>query len=185
MGREIRRVIPNWQHPTQKCDHSPWAGGCNQAKRNGGQCFHPLYDEDFETVAVEWLKALMAWEDGSDTDRATAEAEEGERKFYWEWDGGPPDREYYRPRWREEDATWFQIYETVSEGTPVTPPFATKKELVDYLVTNGDYWDQQRGEGGWTQENAAAFVEREWAPSMVAHVAPDHVETRTPRDGGF
>lgn len=51
--------------------------------------------------------------------------------------GGPPQRACYCP-WKPEDATWLQVWETVSEGTPVTPPFATRQELVDYLVQHGD-----------------------------------------------
>jgi hypothetical protein len=31
----------------------------------------------------------------------------------------PPDHP------RDKEATWFQAWKTVTEGTPVTPPFAT------------------------------------------------------------
>lgn len=34
------------------------------------------------------------------------------------------------------------LYETVSEGTPVTPVFATAAELIDHLATVGQDWDQ-------------------------------------------
>jgi hypothetical protein len=34
------------------------------------------------------------------------------------------------------------LYETVSEGTPVTPVFATAAELVEHLVQVGEDWDQ-------------------------------------------
>ena len=54
------------------------------------------------------------------------------------------------------------MYETVSEGTPVTPKFATKEELVEYLVTRGTFYD-----GPWKRKVAEAFVKEEWAPSMV------------------
>ena len=66
------------------------------------------------------------------------------------------------------------MYETVSEGTPVTPPFATKEELVEYLIEHGDFWDQKRRKEGntimpcdpWTREQAETFVnDTEWAPS--------------------
>jgi nuclear transport factor 2 (NTF2) superfamily protein len=93
---------------------------------------------------------------------------------YWEYEGNPPDCRYCRP-WKDEEATWFQVWETVSEGTPVTPPFATKEELIQYLADNGDFWDQRRAaEGthrchptGWGYENAKKFVEEEWAPSAI------------------
>lgn len=178
MGREIRRVVANWEHPKQQCRHSPWAGGCDEAKRNGGQCYHPSYDRDFQAAAQEWRDGLATWE-GSE--RAKLFADEGKDYEFWEWEGGPPDREYYRPAWKPEEMTWFQVYETVSEGTPVTPPFATQEELIDYLVTNGDFWDQQRGDGGWSRENAETFVGRGFAMSMTVNAATG--EIKSPRDG--
>lgn len=180
MGREIRRVIPNWEHPRQNCEHTPWMGGCDEAKANGGRCLQPLIDHDYESAADEWLVENAAWENGSDTDRAEFETSQVGRRYYWEWNGAPPERKYYRPAWTPEEATWFQVYETVSEGTPVTPPFATKAEIVDYLVANGDYWDQHRGDGGWARPNAEAFVESEWAVSMTFNSATG--ELKTPRD---
>lgn len=156
MGREIRMVPPNWEHPKTECKHSPWRGGCDEAKLNGGKCAKPLYDKDFETASKVWKDGLAAHN-----------PQDHEGNEFWEWDGGPPDRAYYRPKWDESEATWFQMYETVSEGTPITPAFATKAELVDYLVAHGDYWNQHAGEGGWKRENAERFVEHEWAPSMI------------------
>jgi hypothetical protein len=65
-----------------------------------------------------------------------------------------------------EDATWYQLWETVSEGTPVTPPFATKEELVQYLVEHGDFHDQYRRQEGvkgfkctpWSRDEAESLV---------------------------
>jgi hypothetical protein len=77
------------------------------------------------------------------------------------------------PAWPEGSATWYQVYQTVSEGSPVTPPFATKEELIEYLVKFGDEWDQSRtAEGrqasaGWPRKAAEQFVKSEWAPSMM------------------
>lgn len=167
MGREIRRVPPNWEHPRQPCKHSPWSGGCDEAKGNGGMCYQPLYDQSFEQAAKEWRDAYAAWERGErpsywdDEDRA-------ENRQFWEWYGEPPNREFYRPEWKEGEATWFQVYQTVSEGTPVSPPFATQEELIEYLVTYGDFWAQRRGEGGVSREAATAFVMGAgFVPSLV------------------
>ena len=49
---------------------------------------------------------------------------------------GPPDPEYYRPAWSEEP-TAYQMYETVSEGTPVSPVFLTVDELRTWLLEQG------------------------------------------------
>lgn len=181
MGREIRRVIPNWEHPRRECPHSPYSGGREEAKKNGGQCFLPFYDHDFETVARKWREGFVAWENG---DRQSYLSESGKDLEFWEAEGGPPDREYCRPKWTEEEATWFQMYETVSQGTPVTPPFATKEELVDYLVANGDYWDQHGFAGGWPRENAISFVERGSSPSFIVVTnTRGRAEIKEPRDG--
>jgi len=74
--------------------------------------------------------------------------------------GGPVPEDYVDYKGQEEE--WFQMYETVSEGAPLTPPFETKEELVDYLVTNGDFWD-----GRWSRAGAEKFVKDEWCPSMI------------------
>jgi hypothetical protein len=123
----------------------------------------PLFDQPFEDAAREWLDKAIAWDNGTDPDCAEHKAT---HPFYWQWSNMPPDPTYYRPKWTSEP-THYQVYETVSEGTPVTPHFATKAELIDYLVEHGDAWDEKRGNGGWDRGAAEDFVEREWAPSMI------------------
>lgn len=76
---------------------------------------------------------------------------------------------------------WWQVWETVSEGSPVTPAFATREELVDYLVGGGDAWDRKRSDGGWTRENAESFVSAAWAPSLISVSGKAHA----PRDGAI
>ena len=145
MGREIRRVPPNWEHP-------------KDSKGN----FKSMYDEDFDAALTEWLEGYKLWKKGEHPDQQKEYYDKGDP--YWEWNGAPPDPDYYRPKW-EQEPTWYQVYETVSEGTPVSPPFATKEELVNSLVQHGDFWDQRRGDGTWSREAAEQFVEREWSPS--------------------
>lgn len=49
-----------------------------------------------------------------------------------------PDPLDYMPVWAEpEDELGWCLYETVSEGTPVTPVFATAAALIDHLATVG------------------------------------------------
>lgn len=148
MGREIRKVPPNWDHPKD----------ANYPDR-----LKPMYDKTYESARRTWLDGLAAWEAGKDKDRETFRHDDGTPYEYWEWNGNPPDRDSYRP-WRDEDATWFQLWETVSEGTPVSPPFATKQELADHLAEHGDFWDH----AGWGKKRAEAFVMGDgWAPTMV------------------
>ena len=102
MGREIRRVPPGWEHPKR---HNQW-----------GYDFAPLYDKSYE-------EAQAAWEEARRTFNRTDYTFE-------EWEGDAPDPSYYRPAWDEDTRTAFQIYETVSEGTPVSPVFESEEDLV-------------------------------------------------------
>ncbi len=59
-------------------------------------------------------------------------------------DGGRPDPAHYMPAFDEpENSLGWCLYETVSEGTPCTPVFATAEELVDHLATVGQDYDQK------------------------------------------
>lgn len=164
MGREIRRVPANWEHPKDEAGH-----------------YKPLYDRDYETAARKWLDACIAWDNGTHEDLERHPEYKQEYPFFWLWDGNPPDPDTHRPKF--ESAEWYQIYETVSEGTPVTPPFASKEELVEYLVEHGDFWDQSRGTGGWQRQQAEQFVSAEWAPSLIVKVTNNSIQINGPRDG--
>lgn len=154
MGREIRKVPVGWEHPKR---------GENDLGRNPDD-FQPIYNKSYKQAAEKWLESLLEWQNGESEYKA-------EYQFYWEWDGMPPDPEdkyYYRPDWTEEEMNGFCLYETVSEGTPVSPVFATKKELAEYLAEHGDFWDERRGNPGWGIERARAFCDMGWAPSFIA-----------------
>lgn len=156
MGREIRRVPPSWQHPIRD--------------ENKSRSFIPLYDKEYESEANDWMKNAILWSNGTHPDQAKEVARK--YKFYWDWSDAPPEQELCR-EYKDSDATWYQVYETVSEGTPVTPPFATKEELINYLVNEGDFWQQNDfKEGiiksiGYSIEAAEKFVKSGWAPSIV------------------
>ena len=150
MGREIRKVPANWEHPkTTRWDYR---------LQKEVEYYKPLY-EDREAA----LKSFAA-----DIEKM------GLAKAIDHHGGGPKSDDYVD--FEGKEATWWQVYETVSEGTPVTPPFETREELVEYLVENGDFWDQKRRSEGntimpcepWSRRNAEAFVMGSgWAPSMV------------------
>ncbi len=76
---------------------------------------------------------------------------------------------------------WWQVWETVSEGSPVTPAFATAAGLVDHLVAVGDAWDQGRGRPGWERAAAESFVRVGFAPALTMIGG----ESFAPRDGGM
>ena len=128
MGREIRRVPPNWEHPRYTSENRP-AGNRNPVQWMGQ--YIPMHDQAFAAAAREWQDQLLMWQEGKHPDYQDG-------VFYWEYEGDPPAREDYRPDFAEEP-TWYQVYQTISEGTPVTPPFATEEELIDYLATVGEF----------------------------------------------
>jgi len=143
MGREVRMVPPNWKHPIGDRGY-----------------LQPMHDENFEEALAEWKNGQAAWEAGTHEDFA----EYGEDTSWEDWAGEEPEPEYYRP-WKAEEATWYQLWETVSEGTPVTPPFATKEELADYLVNVGEDFGRRQT---WPREAADNMMREEWAPSFIA-----------------
>lgn len=59
----------------------------------------------------------------------------------------------------------WQAWETVSEGSPISPVYATATELVDWAVGP----DGQLGIGGTpvSRKASEAFVREGWAPTMV------------------
>lgn len=157
MGREIRMVPPNWEHPR-------WTADDTSDRHRIGK-IRPTYDQDYESAAKEWLAELAAFKP---TEYAN---------YYWEWAGGPPDETAYRPAFTEEP-TWFQVYETVSEGTPVTPPFATQDELIDYLVNVGEMAGTQYARK-FSRESATKFVKGSgYAPSMIVMHGPEGTTIR-------
>ncbi len=128
MGREIRKVVPDWDRET------------------------PHFDQTYKDAAEQWLEGLAKFVPG-----------EYGANYFWELEGAPPDPEenLYRPDWTDEERTHFQIYETVSEGTPISPTFATKEELAQWYHENGDHM------GPVSKEAAQAFADAGYAPSMV------------------
>ena len=146
MGREIRRVPSDWQHPKRK------------------DIYVPMYDEDYDTASQKYQDGVIAWANG---DKRDEEGKLLEEKYYWQYYGNPPSLDHYRQRkWTPEEATHYQMYETVSEGTPVTPVFATLEDLADWLVNKGEMADTMY-ERRYSREAADAFCKEQWAPSLV------------------
>jgi hypothetical protein len=83
--------------------------------------YKPLYDRPWREAMQEWLN------DYSDEWQTWTDEEDIE---------SPPPAKYYRPVWIEEP-TAYQMYETVTEGTPVSPVFLTIDELRTWLLEQG------------------------------------------------
>jgi hypothetical protein len=142
MGREIRTVPPDWEHP--------------KAYQYGRYDYVPLLDKSYEEALAEWQEEKRKWDAGERPDYYKDEEYPNGISFE-EWHGEAPDSDYHRPAWPEESRTAIQIYETVSEGTPVSPVFSDKEEAITWVIEN---WDR-------SPDAARKFVETGWAPSFV------------------
>jgi hypothetical protein len=58
----------------------------------------------------------------------------------------------------------YQMWETTSEGSPISPPFTTPQELARWLSDNDA---SACGSRGATYEGWLAMITQGWAPSMV------------------
>lgn len=182
MGREVRRVPPHWEHPKE--DKLNYRTGGTEPQ------FVSMHDEHWSDALNDWLEKFDEVRDKGISDV--------DADFYprgladWLADSPPPNPKHYLP-YRKEEATWFQLYETVSEGTPVTPPFATKEELVDYLVAEGDFWGQKRAKDPlsmeyrqppqWSRQAAEQMLNDEWAPTMMVVTGGPQAGIYTPQTG--
>lgn len=145
MGRECRRVPADWEHP----------------KRDDGT-FQAIYDESFRDAAERWKKDFHDWENGI---RPSYCRDDSRNMEFWEWDVGPPDREYYRPDWPEESRTHYQMYETTSEGTPISPVFDAPEPLARWLA---DTKASSFGGMTATYDSWLRVAQGGWAPSAIA-----------------
>jgi hypothetical protein len=120
LGRELRLVPPGWEHP----------------KDDRGE-YIPLLDQSYAAALADYEYAARLWAEGCHP----SQLEWPERTAglsYVEWDGGPPDPAHYRQEaWREDQATAWVLYENVTEGTPVSPPFASLDDLLGWMQDNG------------------------------------------------
>jgi len=124
MGREIRRVPGNWEHPKDENGHKPLFGGC------------------FADHTTEWDVSNANWQQGLCRSYAKdgPEWESISVKYkgmpYAEYAGPRPDPDRYMPQWSEEEKTHLQMYECTTEGTPISPVCATIEELARWLTDN-------------------------------------------------
>lgn len=133
MGREVRRVPANWQHPKDELTGR----------------YKPLYPREFyEARAQEFMEKVNA---------------EGLQAAI-DWCGQPPNAEDYMPNWPDSERTHLMMYEDTSEGTPISPAFATPEELARWLADTGAsaFGGQTASYEGWLR-----VAQDGWAPSAV------------------
>jgi hypothetical protein len=109
MGRKVRKVPPDWKHPTYI---NPYLG--------------EVYKPMFEYSA--YIDMLKDWEESVKKYGLEATLDDF---------NGPLRKEDFMPEWSPEQATHYMMYEDTTEGTPISPAFATKEELASWLSKNG------------------------------------------------
>lgn len=120
MGREVRRVPADWQHP-----------------KNDDGSYIPLLPRP----PSWWDEGKRQWEAGLVTDYRGG----WEPKPSWcskietwvDYAGERPDPGHGMPEWLPEQRTHWQMYENTTEGTPISPVFETPEALARWLADNG------------------------------------------------
>ena len=156
MGREVRMVPPDWQHPSKIMHGSlryvALYEGCDLADRISG----------WDAEAVKWAAGEFPSYAGEDSKKLS----------YSEWAGERPDPADYMPNWADAERTHFMMYEDTSEGTPISPAFATPEELARWLADTGA---SSFGNSTASYETWLAICKGGWAPDLV--VNQDGVKT--------
>lgn len=125
MGREARKVPANWQHPKDSSGH-----------------YVPLFGGSLSQRLAEWEEGAAQWAAGfrrnylSDLPKFVPKQERHEGITYEKWAGAKPEAADYMPDWSETERTHYQMYETCSEGTPISPVMETPEALADWLFAN-------------------------------------------------
>lgn len=121
MGRELRKVPKNWEHPKDE---------------NGN--YIPLL-KSFAERHADWVKQKEMWEKGlrDDFNGGWKPIEDKYKHMtFEEWDGNEPQRGDYMPEWSESEKTYFQMYEDTTEGTPISPVMESAESLARWLADN-------------------------------------------------
>jgi hypothetical protein len=151
MGREVRMVPADWQHPK------------DGFYANGSVRYIALFEGcDLSERQNDWDAEAAKWAAGE----FPSYADKDDRlQTYEEWAGGRPDLADYMPAWPDAERTHYMMYEDTSEGTPISPAFATPEELARWLVDNGA---SSFGHSTASYESWLRVCQGGWAPSLVA-----------------
>ena len=154
MGREVRRVPEGWQHP----------------KDDDGR-YIPLFDgcDGFAMDDKEWTEGWEKWQQGlceqyGEDNKWGPIDPEHKNIRYSDYAGSRPSPDDYMPDWPEDQRTHLMMYETTSEGTPISPAFETSEDLARWLADN-----HASAFGGMTAtyEQWLGMIKAGWAPSAV------------------
>jgi hypothetical protein len=129
-------VPAGWQHP----HYESWTGRQGLKPLHDGDQYSAARDGFIEKLKEEGLQAAI--------------------DYY----GQAPDLADYMPQWAPEERTHFMMYEDTSEGTPISPAFATAEELARWLADTSasSFADHTASYEAWLRVANGGF-----APSMI------------------
>lgn len=122
-------------------------------------------------VPLDWEHPLAGGTYSDGSPRYVGLHSREDLRFRLEWNAEHPDDEdakepidlsEYMPEIPEGTPFGWQLYETVSEGSPLSPVFATKDELAAWMSSPA------AGRHRVSPAVAARFVAEGWAPSFVS-----------------
>ncbi|KOG33269.1 hypothetical protein, partial [Streptomyces resistomycificus] len=84
------------------------------------------------------------------------------------YEGQRAEAEAWEPTEPPKGDGW-QLWETVSEGSPISPVFAAAEELADWMSSPAYTWGAVKADSDRpSYESALSFVKSGWAPSFVS-----------------
>jgi hypothetical protein len=127
MGRELRMVPENWEHPKNE--------NGNEKPLLGGSFTKEL--ADYKEGKQKWNEGLREnWFPKKDESKWNPKSEDEQKMSWEEWTGEKPDKQDYMPEWSDKEKTHFQMYETCTEGTPISPVMDSIEKLAHWLADN-------------------------------------------------
>lgn len=142
MGREVRRVPKDWVHPVYTRDTAPRVSLIGTEIALFAK-LDPAELEAWDEGARKWSEGLRPT-DASDENGNSVWEPLTEHPLRWrgrydtweEWIGERPNPADFMPTWSEDELTHLMMYETTTEGTPISPAFETGRELARWLADN-------------------------------------------------
>lgn len=121
MGRELRKVPANWEHPKDESGN-----------------YIPMFNVYYGDVLKEWLDNNERWANGTHLDLINDPVLKEKYPFYSMWEAFPDPKSYHTKKYTEDELTHIQLYETTSEGTPISPVFPKEEfdKLCEYAANH-------------------------------------------------
>lgn len=163
---KLRRVPENWAHPKDANEqYIPLLDGSYSE-------YSQKYDLDKEMWNKGFYEGLDKVLNASKEPNWIPVEEEDKQLSFEEWDGEKCKPEDFRPDWPPSEQTHFQMYEDVTEGTPISPVFEKAEDLAFWLCQNLD-------------DDRYPYTTSEWLTILTSSQPSVEVILTVPRDKSF